>query len=171
MAFVSSVVKISVSLPLYTFVANENDKLTKLDRIYQSVRSSQASFGTTITALWHGDIVPEESYGRVSKSVIYAVYLTTCIIADIRYLRGSWHSKLLSEINGPVRAFAYRFMPDMIINNQSWNTAERDIYENIQWNSKWNIGWLWTRFEYFLVGLVWFMRSVKQESLCFIVLE
>lgn len=166
MAFVSSVVKISVSLPLYTFVANEDDKLTKLDRIYQSrfiagfVRHDDYS---TLTR-WYRSRGELRSRLEIGDLRCLLDHLHNC-------LRDSCHSKLLSEINGPVRAFAYRFMPDMIINNQSWNTAERDIYENIQWNSKWNIGWLWTRFEYFLVGLVWFMRSVKQESLCFIVLE
>lgn len=45
--------------------------------------------GKTITTFWQEDIAREESYDRVAKSVIYAVYFATCIMAGIHYLHDS----------------------------------------------------------------------------------
>ena len=109
---------------------NENWMRPRIE--YISVHSSIASFArqddyNTLTR-WY--CPRRESYDRVARSLIYAVYFATCIIAGIHYLYGWWHSKLLSNASSASAArnlrttralFAYCFVPGTIINRPRSN--------------------------------------------------
>lgn len=120
--------RLGIRLIQRTATSRQRKLDTAANRIYISplVHREQNDYNTLTR--WYR---PQgENYDRVARSVIYAVYFATCIIAGIHYLHGWWHSKLLSNASSAstvrnlrmTRAlFAYCFVPGIIINGRSWH--------------------------------------------------